>query len=304
MALMYLIVDLGGRNDFRFSRFSALRTGASRVVGSRVLESYTFECSYALSDFDYRIYYGLLASTSYYSASYNIYSGSLTVHCTMDVANPCVKTVWIYSYTGSMEKFRIPVAAKSLKVEAYGAQGGSVMSSGTSTGGRGGLMICSLEVSDILSRTLYVAVGGAGTGYSNTTRPNYGGWNGGGDSVSTVSVGCQSGSGGGASDVRLVNMTDANSLDTRLVVGGGGGGGGGSGGEGGTCATTGGNGGGITGMSGTGNGGSLGGEGGGAGRGGVGESPGGQTGLYGQGGVATTTPCLSGLCIGGGMFDI
>jgi hypothetical protein len=99
------------------------------------------------------------------------------------------------------QTFIVPAGVTSIHVVAVGAPGASV---GTSKGGAGG--IASADVAVTPGEVLGVYVGGAGAG-------GKGGFNGGGNSTT--------GSGGGASDVRVGSP---GTLESRLVTAGGGGG--------------------------------------------------------------------------------
>lgn len=109
-----------------------------------------------------------------------------------------------FMYTGSEQQLAVPAGVSSVQVDAFGAPGGG------SAGGLGGTASAAVAVTP--GQTLYVEVGGAGTGTA-------GGFNGGGDPDLVASSG-GAGGGGGASDVR----TASGSLASRLVVAGGGGG--------------------------------------------------------------------------------
>ena len=109
-------------------------------------------------------------------------------------------------------------------VEAWGAQGGANTNYSTYiTGGKGGYSkgYINLTAGD----TLYVNVGGKGkyTPHSTATLTP-GGWNGGGDGYGHTDK--TVGSGGGATDIRLVNddWNNITSLKSRILVAGGGGG--------------------------------------------------------------------------------
>ena len=105
-----------------------------------------------------------------------------------------------FSTTNDYFTWNIPAGILSLQVQLYGAQGGS----NTSSGGKGGFVSGTLNVSGFT--TAYVYVGGQN------------GYNGGG-AGDTVSVNTSQ-NGGGASDIRL----GGNTLNDRVVVAGGGGG--------------------------------------------------------------------------------
>ena len=120
----------------------------------------------------------------------------------------------LFNYTGSVQVFDTSKISR-MKIECYGAAGGS--GNGYS-GGNGGYAYGELDCLNNGSKfnnTLYVLVGGKG-GTGNTG----GGWNGGGHAP----CGC----GGGASDVRSVytsnTMFQNSSLTSRIIVAAGGGG--------------------------------------------------------------------------------
>jgi hypothetical protein len=130
-------------------------------------------------------------TTTYYVETFeNIPSGSQT-----------------FNYTGGLQTFTVPAGITSITVSAFGAQGAG---NGISVGGLGGNIQTTLAVT--AGQVLNVYVGGQGTPGPNAA----GGYNGGGASSSTNFTG----SGGGASDVRVAPYALAN----RLVVAGGGGG--------------------------------------------------------------------------------
>ncbi|MFA5909658.1 MAG: Ig-like domain-containing protein [Vicinamibacterales bacterium] len=159
-----------------------------------------------------------------------------------------------FSYTGAAQTFVVPEGVTQITVEAYGAQGGTGLTSGLAggTAGLGGFIRATLAVT--AGASYQVNVGGQGA-----------------NGASGVAGG---GAGGGASDLRTGGTSTANRV---LVAGGGGGGGlgftgngaGGAGGAGG--ALTGAAGGGTTSGAGGGTGGTqaAGGSGGGGGAVGV-----------------------------------
>ena len=106
-----------------------------------------------------------------------------------------------FDYTGSLQTWQVPDGIDAVRFEVYGAGGGG--------GSQGGKVTGTLFN---LPDTLYIAVGGEGT---VGVRPE-GGYNGGATGGGSVG---DSGSGGGASDIR-----ESGSWLTRLVVAGGGGG--------------------------------------------------------------------------------
>lgn len=118
-----------------------------------------------------------------------------------------------FSYTGSVQTFKVPTGVKSIAVVARGAAGASATGSREPFGGRGGRVFAVVPVKP--GETLYVSVGGAGNGSTD----GFNGGAGGGYGVHTVS----GYGGGGASDVRA----DGRKLSDRIIVVGGGGGAGG-----------------------------------------------------------------------------
>ena len=106
-----------------------------------------------------------------------------------------------YSYT-------VPAGITSLYVEVAGARGGNCYSSG----GSGGIVVCTLAVTPY--EVLNVNVGGAGTDV-NYYSTGYGGYNGGGSNYYRAGAG-----GGGGTDI----MRSPYTLYDRVVVAGGGGG--------------------------------------------------------------------------------
>ena len=108
------------------------------------------------------------------------------------------------SYTGTYKTITLPKG--SYKLECWGASGGSYDT--TYVGGKGGYSIGTITLEK--STTLYLYSGGQGSGGKSGTYS--GGFNGGGTGIS--------GSGGGASDIRI----GQDSLYARVIVAGGGGG--------------------------------------------------------------------------------
>ena len=96
--------------------------------------------------------------------------------------------------------------------KVWGAQGGN-SSTSSGTGGKGGYSKGTLTLSN--DTNLYIYVGCKGINANSTTDTLEGGYNGGGTSIGYA------GSGGGSTDIRLIN----DSLYSRVIVAGGGGGG-------------------------------------------------------------------------------
>lgn len=124
-----------------------------------------------------------------------------------------------YGFTGGSQTYVVPAGTGTLRIEAYGAQGGWY---GDAAWGGAGAYVRS-NVAVTTGETLVVRVGGQGGGSAATTAENSGGaggYNGGGHGGSSAS-GNGSPGGGGASDVRRAT----GALADRVVVAGGGGGG-------------------------------------------------------------------------------
>ena len=151
-----------------------------------------------------------------------------------------VKTEFTYSYTGSYETFIAP-ATGFYQIELWGAQGGNSSGNNSQTcsynrgraygGGCGGFGSYTSGVIKLnKDEVLYVYVGQRGT--DAKARNNVaGGWNGGGFGTYDHADNEASGSGGGATDIRLVptstltTWNEFESLKSRIMVAAGGGGG-------------------------------------------------------------------------------
>lgn len=149
-------------------------------------------------------------------------------------------TDYTFSYMGEYQTFVVP-ATGYYKIELWGAQGGNAVGNnsqncsygrgkayGGGCGGFGAYTTGTIRLEK--GETLYVYVGQRGlNGASGKNRP--GGWNGGGSSTYDHSDNEASGSGGGATDIRLVKTSslttwdEFNSLKSRIMVAAGGGGG-------------------------------------------------------------------------------
>ena len=99
------------------------------------------------------------------------------------------------------------------RLEVWGAQGGSTHTSPAHLGGVGGYSVGTITFNT--ATTLYVYVGGKGQTAKTSNDKYVGGYNGGGGAY------LYSGTGGGASDIRIGEKT----LYNRLIVAGGGSGG-------------------------------------------------------------------------------
>lgn len=129
----------------------------------------------------------------------------------------------VFEYTGSVQKTTLYPG--KYKLEVWGAQGGNgSSSSGTTSGGKGGYSAGVLSLTEKTEVFVYVGGQGQMTVGNQTGTP---GFNGGGalpaHSATSNSSKVSRGSGGGATDIRLVN----DSLYARVIVAGGGGGAGG-----------------------------------------------------------------------------
>lgn len=119
-------------------------------------------------------------------------------------------------YTG--DKVTIQLPRGIYKFECWGAQGGNIAySSYSAAGGKGGYSVGTLLLNE--TTTLYIYTGGQGVSGDGINGLKAGGFNGGGQSYYD-STAYLSGSGGGASDIRI----GEDSLYARVIVGGGGGG--------------------------------------------------------------------------------
>ena len=119
------------------------------------------------------------------------------------------------------EKSQLTLGPGTYLLEAWGAQGGNGYNNVTTyAGGKGGYSSGTLTLDE--STVIWVNVGGKGIAGGTTQSIKMGGYNGGGNSGYNYG-----GSGGGASDIRIItdDVTDENSLYARVIVAGGGGGG-------------------------------------------------------------------------------
>lgn len=138
----------------------------------------------------------------------------------------CVAT---FSYTGAVQTFTVPAGVTSIAFVVTAGSGGNAGpgtggtnagGSGT-TGGTGGSVTGTLTVTPSSSLNLYVGGAGSITGLVTPTTRFSGGFNGGGSALTyACNTSSRSGTGGGASDIRVGGTALAN----RVVVAGGGGG--------------------------------------------------------------------------------
>ena len=112
-------------------------------------------------------------------------------------------------------------------IECYGAQGGTGLKDGISTlpGGKGAYVSGILSINHYL--TVYLFIGGKGEDAQFSPDRKMiirGGWNGGGNGKIEEGDNDDSGAGGGATDVRLVNgeWNETDSLKSRIMVAAGG----------------------------------------------------------------------------------
>jgi len=143
-----------------------------------------------------------------------------------------------FYYTGAKQSFKVPTGVKSIKVVARGAGGAplSYYSSERKKYGRAGRIHAVIPVRP--GETLYVFVGGKGSGFDSSGGSGFNGGGAGGlyDDCGGRSRTCYGNGGGGATDVREYG----DSVNDRILVVGGGGGAG-------TCGVIGGGGGGKVG---------------------------------------------------------
>ena len=156
------------------------------------------------------------------------YSGKIKVRYTDYIVN--------YDYTGGEQTFVTPTSGY-YKIEAWGAQGGSVNLTEALNGGYGGYSVGTINQNK--NTTLYIYVGGQGIGATKSGVSLDGGYNGGGNVNGSTTVNHITASGGGATHIALVSgllstlESYKGSLDSSnsyyisekiiLVAGGGGG---------------------------------------------------------------------------------
>ncbi|MDI6787592.1 MAG: glycine-rich protein [Planctomycetota bacterium] len=145
---------------------------------------------------------GLTPTTQYYFRVVATNAQGTTNGNNQTFTTPGVQTA-TFNYNGAVQTFVVPAGVNSMRVDVYGAQGGSI---GALIGGLGARVQATLVVT--AGETLYIYVGGAGSLAA-------GGWNGGG-----VGDGFSGAGGGGASDIRRGGTAFA----SRIIVAGGGGG--------------------------------------------------------------------------------
>ena len=139
-------------------------------------------------------------------------------------------TVFNFDYTGGEQTFIVPVSG-TYKVELWGAQGGD--NGNGLNGGLGGYVSGNINLNQNIQLFFYVGGVGATNGSGNQElddkyqNENFGsvngGYNGGGDSGNQS---IYNGSGGGATDIRIVDgsWNNFDSLKSRIIVAAAGGG--------------------------------------------------------------------------------
>lgn len=169
-----------------------------------------------------------------YTVTYTTSSNGKNIVATRKIKfidNDIVNT---FLYTGDAQVFSASNNG-SYKVELWGAQGGSMAGEGfdynnnsrgnlTYTGGNGAYTKGNIQLSQGQAMFVYVGGKGADNVSYSCTEGDAGGYNGGGSLVTNQ---CRFGSsGGGATDIRLVNGSwdDFNGLKSRIMVAAGGGG--------------------------------------------------------------------------------
>ncbi|MGN7457309.1 DUF7507 domain-containing protein [Paenibacillus pasadenensis] len=203
---------------------------------------------------------------------------------------------FVFNFTGAQQTWNVPGDVGVIRIECWGAQGGTATTQGI--GGNGGYAAGTFRVTP--GEPLVVAVGGKGEDGRLNGPATAGGFNGGGNGGPGFDNSASGGGGGGASDVRQGGSTLAN----RILIGAGGGGGVGT-----LTSPTqgfrGAAGGGLQGASGTGDDTVAPGKGGtqtAGGAGGVGGSNSGTPGVLGQGGSGTGNRFEGGGGGGGGFY--
>ena len=128
---------------------------------------------------------------------------------------------FLYDYTGGEQTFKTPISG-TYKLETWGAQGGSY--DNYKKGGYGGYAMGFIKLNS--QETLYINVGGAGSG-AGIHISQIGGYNGGGNATIDTDFNTRQSSGGGATHIATTSgklSSLINSIDKILIVSGGGGG--------------------------------------------------------------------------------
>jgi len=154
------------------------------------------------------------------SVGYGAFQTNLSLNIIGKIKEYEIGHVWTFGYTGNSQEFKVPQNG-TYKIELWGASGGktyydsdeNLISNGGYTKGK---------ISLPKNNKLYFYVGGNGVKEDSTA---IGGYNGGGNSSKNTNN--MSGpSGGGATDIRIINgnWNDFASLKSRIMVAAGGGG--------------------------------------------------------------------------------
>ncbi len=129
-----------------------------------------------------------------------------------------------FYFTGEIQEFKVPITGK-YKIECWGAEGGGCQllpNCELGDSGKGGYSSGNVVLKE--GTVLYIYVGGKGSVGNTTNQIVNGGWNGGGSGI-TYNGGRSdaTASGGGATDVRIVNglWDNEESLLSRFIVAGG-----------------------------------------------------------------------------------
>ena len=129
----------------------------------------------------------------------------------------------VYTYTGSVESFTVPVKG-SYKMECWGAQGGSMTYNKVkATGGLGGYAFGKANIT--ANQKIFIVVGGKGGDTTDNTQTGKGGFNGGGTAVGDNYTAW--GGGGGATHIAFISGLLSSLSEQKnniLFVAGGGGG--------------------------------------------------------------------------------
>ena len=147
-------------------------------------------------------------------------------YCGIDQAS-CNSLKAEFNYTGSTQVYTVPTSGY-YKMEAWGAQGGSVTENGEipkAEGGKGAYTYGEIYLES--GTNLYIQVGGQGSkSAASTAQDLSGGYNGGGGTKGQNCCSRSFGTGGGATDIRLSGgaWNDLSSLKSRIMVAAGGGG--------------------------------------------------------------------------------
>ena len=161
-----------------------------------------------------------------YIVIFNDYSYSLVgVGCGEE--EPEIQNKSEFAYTGSTQTYTVPLSGY-YKIEAWGAQGGSVDAYSTiskAEGGKGAYTYGEIFLEK--GKKLYIQVGGKGSKSNvSTAQAINGGYNGGGATGGQSCCNRSFASGGGATDIRLIGgaWNDEAGLKSRIMVAAGGGG--------------------------------------------------------------------------------